>query len=160
MAVRVRVMKENTVYAFQWLMRIAGQKKFPCLPSSGAINIRPFFPRASRSKHAAFAMLVALVLSAGCTGENNSGNGNPGSTPDTAPPSVSITGPAPGSSHSGTITVTASASDDVGVLGVQFRVDGADVGTEDTVAPFSYAWDTRTLTNGSHSLTAVARDAA
>ena len=42
--------------------------------------------------------------------------------------------------------------------GVQFRLDGADLGAEDTSAPFALTWDTRTATNGSHTLTAVARD--
>ena len=38
---------------------------------------------------------------------------------------------------SGTVTVTATASDNVGVVGVQFRLDGADLGAEDTAAPYS-----------------------
>jgi len=48
----------------------------------------------------------------------------------------------------------------VGVVGVQFKLDGANVGAEDTSSPFSISWNTTTATNGSHSLTAVARDAA
>jgi hypothetical protein len=56
--------------------------------------------------------------------------------------------------------MTANASDNVGVAGVQFRLDGAILGVEDTAPPYSVAWDTTTATNGSHSLTAVARDAA
>jgi hypothetical protein len=58
------------------------------------------------------------------------------------------------------VTVTASASDDVGVTSVQLRLDGADLGPEDTSAPYSAAWDTTGVANGSHTLTAVARDAA
>jgi hypothetical protein len=34
------------------------------------------------------------------------------------------------------------------------------LGPEDTVAPYSYAWNTTTVANGTHVLTAVARDAA
>jgi len=78
---------------------------------------------------------------------------------DTTPPSVSITSPASGATVSGTITVTASASDDVGVAGVQFFLDG-NAGAEVTTAPYSVAWDTTAATNGSHTITAVARDAA
>src|SRR6266576_2530068 len=87
----------------------------------------------------------------------NVSNGPP---PDTTPPSVGITSPANGSTLSNTITVTADASDNVGVAGVQFRVDGANVGAEDTAAPYSASFNTTAVSNGSHTLTAVARDAA
>ena len=79
---------------------------------------------------------------------------------DTTPPTVAITSPASGATVSGTITVTASASDNVGVAGVQFQVDGINSGAEDTTAPYSIAWNTATAANGSHTLSAVARDAA
>jgi putative lipoic acid-binding regulatory protein len=80
--------------------------------------------------------------------------------PDTTPPAVSITTPAAGATVSATIAVTATASDNVGVVGVQFQVDGANSGAEDTAAPYALFLDTTALANGSHSLTAVARDAA
>ena len=79
---------------------------------------------------------------------------------DTTPPTVSITSPANGATVTGTITVAANASDNVAVASVQFRVDGANVGAADTSAPYSYALNTATLSNGSHSLTAVAKDTA
>src|SRR5437763_80629 len=81
-------------------------------------------------------------------------------TVDNAPPSVSISSPAAGASVSGTTMVTANASDNVGVVGVQFKLDGANLGAEVTAAPFQVSWDTKTATNASHVLTAVARDAA
>ena len=34
------------------------------------------------------------------------------------------------------------------------------LGAEDTIAPYSVSWNTTTAANGSHTLTAVARDAA
>src|SRR5216117_60729 len=83
-----------------------------------------------------------------------------GPPPDTTPPTVSITSPSSGSTVSGTVTVTASASDNVGVAGVQFRLDGSNLGAEDTSAPYSVSWDTTAAGNGSHTLTARARDAA
>src|SRR5207247_709157 len=55
---------------------------------------------------------------------------------------------------------TATASDNVGVTGVQVRLDGAALGAEDLTAPYAVSWATTTATNGSHTLTAVARDAA
>ncbi|PYV40181.1 MAG: hypothetical protein DMG06_20985, partial [Acidobacteria bacterium] len=76
------------------------------------------------------------------------------------PPSVSITAPANGATVSGTVTVSASASDNVGVVGVQFKLDGANLGNEDTTAPYNMSWNTTTTPNGSHTLTGVARDAA
>jgi hypothetical protein len=79
---------------------------------------------------------------------------------DTTPPTVSITAPANGATVSGTTTVSASASDNVGVVGVQFKLDGANLGAEVTTAPYSISWNTTTASNGSHTLTAVARDAA
>jgi glucose/arabinose dehydrogenase/chitodextrinase len=80
--------------------------------------------------------------------------------PDTTAPTVSLTAPANGATVSGTINVTASASDDVGVVGVQFLLDGNNLGAEDTTAPYSVSWNTSTATNGAHVLTARARDAA
>ncbi len=49
--------------------------------------------------------------------------------PDTQPPTVSIITPAPGSSQTGTITLSANAADArTGVSGVQFQIDGINVG--------------------------------
>src|SRR3989441_6426444 len=79
---------------------------------------------------------------------------------DVTPPLVSITAPAAGVTVAGTVTVSANASDNVGVVGLQFKLDGVNLGAEDTVAPYSVSWNTTLATSGSHSLTAVARDAA
>jgi hypothetical protein len=59
----------------------------------------------------------------------------------------------------GTVTVSATASDDVGVAGVQFQLDGTALGTERTTAPYTISWNSSTTSNGPHTLTAVARDA-
>jgi YD repeat-containing protein len=80
--------------------------------------------------------------------------------PDTTPPTVTMTSPSGGATVSGTVTVSADVSDNVGVAGVQFQLDGAPLGVEDTTTPYSTAWDTTTASNASHTLTAVARDAA
>lgn len=80
--------------------------------------------------------------------------------PDPTPPSVSISAPAAGASLTGTVTVSAAASDNVGVVSVQFTLDGVNLGGKDTTAPFSIAWDTTTATAGSHTLAAIAKDAA
>ena len=83
-----------------------------------------------------------------------------GPPPDTTPPTVSITSPANGQTVQSTVTVSAGASDNVGVAGVQFKLDGANLGVEDTTAPYAVSWNTTAAANGSHALTAVARDAA
>ncbi len=83
------------------------------------------------------------------------------SGPDTTPPSVSITAPVSGTIVSGTaVTVSASASDNVGVVGVQFLLDGSPLGSEVTTVPYSTSWDTTAASLGLHALSAVARDAA
>ncbi len=77
---------------------------------------------------------------------------------DTTPPTVSITSPTSGSTVGGTITVTATASDNIAVASVQLQVDGANSGPADTAAPYNFSLDTTTLTNANHTLTAVATD--
>jgi hypothetical protein len=79
---------------------------------------------------------------------------------DPTPPTVSMTAPAEGATVSGSITVSANATDNVGVYGVRFLVDGARIGSEDKTSPYSIPLDTTTLINGPHSLTALARDVA
>jgi len=79
---------------------------------------------------------------------------------DTGDPTVTITAPSSGATVSGTTTVSATATDNVGVVGVQFRLDGSPLGVEDTTTPYAVDWSTATVPNGSHTLTAVARDAA
>ena len=79
--------------------------------------------------------------------------------PDTTAPTVSLTAPANGATVSGTVTLSATASDNVGVVGVQFLVDGGQL-AEDTSSPYSVSWNTTTVANGTHTLTALALDAA
>jgi hypothetical protein len=82
-------------------------------------------------------------------------------TADTTAPTVAITAPTGGSTVSGTVAVTATATDNVAVAGVTLSVDGTTIGGgEDTTAPYSASWDTTTATNAQHTIKAVARDAA
>lgn len=78
-----------------------------------------------------------------------------GTTGDTIKPTVS----ASQSGSSGTITLSATASDNVGVTKVEFYVDNALKGA-DTTSPYSMTLNSTTLSNGTHSLTAKAYDAA
>jgi hypothetical protein len=80
---------------------------------------------------------------------------------DTTSPTVSITAPIAGNTVSGNpVSVSATAADNVGVVGVQFKLDGNNLGAEATSSPFSVSWNTTPIANGSHTLTAIARDAA
>jgi hypothetical protein len=79
--------------------------------------------------------------------------------PAATAPAVTVTAPAAGATVSGTVNVTASASDDVGVLGVQFFVNGAPLGNEDIAPPYDVTWNTLASPNGTYNLTARARDA-
>jgi len=85
----------------------------------------------------------------------------PSPTFDATPPAVSLTAPIVGLPVSGTaVAVSATASDNVGIAGVQFKLNGTNLGAEDTIAPYSVFWNTTTAANVSHTLTALARDAA
>jgi parallel beta-helix repeat protein len=81
-------------------------------------------------------------------------------TSDTTPPTVAITNPGNNQNISGTTNVTATASDNVAVSKVEFKVDGTVKATVNGSGPFSYSFDTTTLANGSHTIAATAYDAA
>jgi hypothetical protein len=79
---------------------------------------------------------------------------------DTSAPTASLSAPASGATVSGTTSVSATAGDNVGVVGVQFRLDGNALQAEDTSSPYGIEWDTTSSASGNHVLTATARDAA
>ncbi len=85
--------------------------------------------------------------------------GSGGGGGDTIKPTTSITAPVAGATVSGTTTVTASASDNVGVTKVEFYLDGVLQST-DTTSPYSWSWATTGTANGSHTLSSKAYDAA
>src|SRR5436190_14530750 len=78
---------------------------------------------------------------------------------DTTPPTVTVTAPAGGEVLGGTITLSATATDNVNVSSVEFFINGASVG-RDTNSPFSISFDTRTIASGSCALVAKAKDPA
>ncbi len=79
---------------------------------------------------------------------------------DTQPPTVSITSPAPSQTVnlSSQITLKVTAADNISVAGVQYKLDGVNLGSPVTTAPFSLVWTA--TPRGWHTLTAVASDAA
>lgn len=78
---------------------------------------------------------------------------------DTTPPTLAMTAPLYGASVSGMAVVDVTADDNVGVVRVDLYLDGTFF-VSDTSAPYSFAWDTTTIPNGTHTLLAVASDAA
>lgn len=83
----------------------------------------------------------------------------PAPTVDKTPPSVTIMSHSSGTTVSGTITVTANVSDNVGIDATYLIVDDA-VKTSDSTSPFTYALNTTTLLNGQHVMFIRAWDAA
>lgn len=78
---------------------------------------------------------------------------------DSQAPSVSLLLPTNGQSVSGTVTISGSASDNVGVAKVQFFVDGNWLSTS-LVAPYNYSWNSKSVTNGQHQIVLKAFDSA
>jgi Domain of unknown function (DUF1929)/Bacterial Ig domain/Glyoxal oxidase N-terminus/Galactose oxidase, central domain/Kelch motif len=84
-----------------------------------------------------------------------------GAPVDTTPPTVSISAPADGTTVSGSsVTVSATATDNVAVGKVQFLLDGNPLGSPVLQAPYTLNWDSTTVANGTHSLSARATDTA
>ena len=93
-------------------------------------------------------ILVALVLAPAAAEARR---------PDTTPPQVVLTSP-PAGALSGTITLSAIATDNRAVDHVTFRVDGgAGVGSDYT-APYSMQWDTTQVPDGTHVFSVRAAD--
>ncbi len=78
---------------------------------------------------------------------------------DSVNPSVNLTTPANGSTLSGSVTLSADASDNIGVSKVEFYAGSSKIG-EDTTSPYSISFDTTTIANGSYMIKAKAYDAA
>lgn len=77
------------------------------------------------------------------------------------PPTVTMIAPAPSGIATGLTTVSAQASSkDYPITGVQFLLDGTNLGAQVTSAPFSMTWDTTTATPGTHALSATATNSA
>src|SRR5439155_3509837 len=60
--------------------------------------------------------------------------------PDTVAPTVALTAPTAGATVTGTIAITATAADNAGIVGVQFQLDGMNLGPEVTAVPYAISW--------------------
>jgi hypothetical protein len=130
----------------------------------------PRHPNIDRSLSLAGALLVTLL--GGCGGYGSSYNATgaaPGATCGGTyavacpPPTVTLTAPAANATVSGTVsltaTATASSTYSLTISSVQFDVDGTSVGTVMS-SPYTFSWDSTKVTNGSHTITAIATDSA
>jgi C1A family cysteine protease len=91
------------------------------------------------------------------------GKGKPYKPPttgsDATKPTVQISSPSNGTTVSGTVTIQASASDNIGVSSIALSINGSVVGTVNGSA-YTFSWNTGSLSNGNYTITAVAKDAA
>ena len=114
-------------------------------PTAGYSGPDAFSYRASDGLATSSAVIVGLTVT-------------PAPPADTTAPIVTLTSPSAGT-VSGNVTVSATATDTVGVVGVQFLLNGSPIGPEDTTAPYSIAWNSTSVANGGpYLLSARARD--
>ena len=99
--------------------------------------------------------IMQMVAFRGATGGGGGGGG-----PDTTPPTVAVTLPTGGSTLVGTVNMTATASDNTAVSGVQFQIDGVNIGQVVTSSPYQVSLDTTQFANGAHLVSVYAWDPA
>ncbi|MEM3705867.1 MAG: Ig-like domain-containing protein, partial [Candidatus Bathyarchaeia archaeon] len=80
-------------------------------------------------------------------------------TIDTNPPMLKIIQPQSGSTVSKIIDIKAEATDESGISKVEFYIDDRLVATDNT-EPYTYRWNTRSVKDGWHTITAKAYDNA
>lgn len=78
---------------------------------------------------------------------------------DTVKPTIIIDFPQASSEVRGTVNLRATATDNVGVARVEFKIDNTVIGS-DTTAPYSFSWNSKTVSNAQHNVTVAAYDAA
>ena len=105
----------------------------------------------------AISMALTALL-AGCGGGGGGYGGDPPAPPPPAPPTISVAAPTTGAANR-TVNLTANVTAAAGVTRVEFLVDGTVIGTS-TTAPYTFAWDTSTVPDGAHAVTARVTDAA
>ena len=120
-----------------------------------AITVAPLQAAAATTKKPAATTSITTMLNA--PGKKTTVTARV--TKPTAP-KISITSPKAKATVVGTQTITVSATDAQGIASVQYKLDGANLGSAVTAAPYSLSWNTTTATNASHSLTAVATNTA
>ncbi len=77
---------------------------------------------------------------------------------DVEPPTVRLLHPDPQQWVSGATVLAAVSSDNSRVDGVQFQVNGVNVGVKDTTAPYRVLWDSSGLPDGDYPVSAISTD--
>ncbi len=100
---------------------------------------------------------VELLMDTTCVPSSTGDNCTP---PIDTPPSIAITAPTTNATVSGTaVSIAANVTDNQTITQVQFQIDGKVIAT-DTSSPYTYNWNSTTVTDGTHTLTAIATDSA
>jgi peptidoglycan/xylan/chitin deacetylase (PgdA/CDA1 family) len=115
-------------------------------------------------RHSRIALVMAIMLAtvaaplqpAAAAAINANGGNSPSNAAKPAPTGIAITSPANGTTVVGTQTLKVSITGSATVTSVQYKLDGSNLGSPVTTAPYSLNWDTATAGNASHKLTAVA----
>lgn len=109
---------------------------------------------------AQFAVRPRIKVFAGANSLDSGGNaGWRFEDPDLSGPTLDITDPLNGAAVIGTINLSATATDPAGVVSVQWKLDGVNYGSPDVGAsPYDTTLNTLVLTNGTHTISAVAVD--
>ncbi len=79
---------------------------------------------------------------------------------DTTPPTATLVTPTANSTLTGTVSFSATASDNVGVTGVQYFLNSQAISPVLTNTGYTFSWNSASVSNGSYTVKAVARDAA
>lgn len=108
---------------------------------------------------ASLLILTLLALVTGCSADQVAGGMEEAPPADTAAPSVQIAEPIADASLTGEVTLQATVTDDGTPTKVEFYANGELVGTSQS-APWTVAWDTTPMNNGTVMLQARAYDAA
>lgn len=109
-----------------------------------------------RSPLLLLALGACMVFLTSC---NKSSDGPTAPEPDKQSPTVSIAQPSVGATLTGSVTIAMNASDNVGVSKVDFYANNQLQGSISS-APWTYAWNTASMSDGNYSLAAWAYDAA
>src|SRR5262245_40688983 len=119
------------------------------------------FSNTGLSASSGYCYTVAAYDNAGnISGQSGQACATTPAAPDTVPPNANLTAPANGATVSGMITLSADASDNVGVTRVEFYCDAGTFLGSDTSAPYSIACDTMAIPNGARTFSCKAYDAA
>ncbi|GEM_PF-2163871 len=154
-----RLRSENPVDNYTWNVNGRAELSAPVnAGGQGTINFTVTAPTTAGIHNFQWRMVQEGVQEFGQFTQNIPVVVSSVSAGDIISPAVSIISPASGVSVSGPISVYATASDNVGVVKVEFYVDSVLKGSSQQ-DPFSFTWNSLLSLPGSHTLIAKAYDA-